>query len=78
MHNAFDRGHLEVVKYLLENGTNINDKDSKESTGLAWASENGHLEVAKYLRGRGAKDDVFTRCIRALTKIMPNPWAQGS
>ncbi|AGF84863.1 repeat protein [Moumouvirus goulette] len=38
-------GHLEVVKYLVENGANIHGF----SNPLKNASEEGHLEVVKYL-----------------------------
>ena len=31
---AAENGHLEVVKYLFENGANINEKDNKGRTTL--------------------------------------------
>ena len=55
-------GHLEVVKYLLDKGANIESKDKKISklfffngcTPLILASQKGHLEVVKYLLDKGA------------------------
>ena len=44
--NPLLTGHLEVVKYLVENGANIHGRDD---LAIRWASENGHLEVVKYL-----------------------------
>ena len=42
-------GHLEIVKYLVENGADINAKDNNGWTSLIHAAYNGHLEVVKYL-----------------------------
>jgi len=44
---AAERGHLEVVKYLIENGANIHAADDY---ALRWAAYNGHLEIVKYLQ----------------------------
>ena len=43
---ASKNGHLEVVKYLVENKANIHAQNDE---ALRLASENGHLEVVKYL-----------------------------
>jgi ankyrin repeat protein len=50
---ASDYGHLPVVKYLLENGANVNST-SMIHTPLLAAAENGHLEVVKFLLTKGA------------------------
>ena len=39
-------GHLDVVKYLIEKGANIN---AENDYALKCSAENGHLEVVKYL-----------------------------
>lgn len=46
---AVKQGHLEVVKYLVENenGANVND-------GIIQASSNNHLDILKYLHSKGA------------------------
>ena len=44
-------GKLEIIKYLFEDGANI---DSNESEALRWASEDGRLKVVKYLVQNGA------------------------
>ena len=47
---ASEEGHLEVVKYLVEQcHANVEAKDNDGYTPLIRASENGHLEVVKYL-----------------------------
>jgi ankyrin repeat protein len=42
-------GHLEVVKYLVQNGANVNN-----NSALRWAAYNGHLEIVKFLLENGA------------------------
>jgi hypothetical protein len=57
---ASQKGHLEIVKYLVENVGNIHFKDN----ALKMASENGHLETVKYLVEAGA--DIHAENDRAL------------
>lgn len=47
---ASARGHLAVVKLLVENGADLNHIDGDGKTALALAMESGHGETAKYLR----------------------------
>ena len=44
---ASNNGHLEVVKYLVSQGADVNN-------AIKRAGSNGHLEVVKYLVGQGA------------------------
>ncbi|VDD90792.1 unnamed protein product [Enterobius vermicularis] len=55
---ASSGGHLEIVKYLLEQGVSVHAKDKKQRTALWLASSNGHLNVAKYLLNKGAEVNV--------------------
>ena len=48
---ASEKGHLDIVKYLVEKGANIH-ADSEYA--LREASEAGHLPVVKYLLEQGA------------------------
>ncbi|MDH3784845.1 MAG: PQQ-binding-like beta-propeller repeat protein [Acidobacteriota bacterium] len=53
---ACDKGHLEVVKYLVENGADLNPKDSfYEFTPIGWASFNEHVEIIELLLEKGAE-----------------------
>lgn len=53
---AADRGHLDVVKVLVEHGAELNIKDTfYNSPPLSWAAYNGHTEVVKFLLEKGAE-----------------------
>lgn len=51
---ASSRGHLDVVKLLLESGANVNARVKDWGTALCSASHNGHLDVVKVLLESGA------------------------
>jgi hypothetical protein len=54
---ASDRGHLEVVKTLLEAGADLNVVDTfyKAMTALSSAADKGHAAVVKLLLEKGAQ-----------------------
>ena len=43
---ASQKGHLEIVKYLVSLGANIHANNDE---ALRWASNNGHYEIVKYI-----------------------------
>ena len=47
-------GHVEIVKYLLENGLDANDRYGPGYTPFLSAAANGHLEIIKLLLAHGA------------------------
>ena len=51
---AIEDGQLEIVKYLVENGVDINAKDKDGKTTLMKTVENRNLEIVKYLVDNGA------------------------
>ena len=56
--SAADRGHLEVVKLLLERGANPNTQDTfYKLKPLSWAAQRGHMEIVRLLLDRGATAD---------------------
>ena len=54
MCTASRNGQIDVVRSLLDHGSDIEEKDSDRRTPLAVASKFGQLEVAKLLIERGA------------------------
>lgn len=61
-------GQLEVVKYLISKGADINIKDNDGVTALMMASAKGHLEVVKYLIDNGA--DINAKASVDTTSLM--------
>ena len=60
-------GCIEAVKYLVENGADLNAKYHDNDTALMIASANGYLEICKYLVENGARvDERDSDFIRAL------------
>jgi outer membrane protein assembly factor BamB len=54
---AADKGHVGVVKVLLDNKADLNVKDTfYKATPLSWAVSKGHLDIAKLLVDAGAED----------------------
>ena len=47
---ASDKGHVEVVKFLVESGADVNIQNNKGTTALTSASLNDQIEVVNYLR----------------------------
>jgi ankyrin repeat protein len=52
---AAGEGKLEVVRYLLDKGADVNAREDFGNTVLAEAAYNGHLAVVKELLLRGAE-----------------------
>lgn len=53
---AVINGHLDIVKYLIENGANVNNPGVIPT--LSYASNHGHLNIVKYLIENGANIHV--------------------
>ena len=47
---ASKKGHLEIVKCLVEHGADVNTSDGNGITPLVIASRNGHTEIAEFLK----------------------------
>ena len=54
LHFASGNGHVQVVQFLVEHGTDATARDKNGSTPLHLASQNGHVEVAQFLVEHGA------------------------
>jgi ankyrin repeat protein len=49
LHFAANSGHLDLVKYLLAKGVDINLKSNANTTPLHFAAFSGHLDIVKWL-----------------------------
>src|SRR5687768_5006398 len=53
---AADRGHVEVVKVLLEHGADVNVRDTfYKALPVIWAALKGHAQVVRLLLDKGAE-----------------------
>ena len=52
---ATGRGYKEVIKFLLDKGADVNEKDNYSVRALDVAASGGHTEIARILldKGRG-------------------------
>ena len=55
LHIACKTGNMEIVKYLLKEGAEIDSKDFASWTPLHFACQYSHLEITKYLIEEGAE-----------------------
>lgn len=63
---ACDRGHLEIVKLLLERGAEVNVRDTfYNATPLTWAASKGHVAIILLLLDKGAQgvDNVLNAAV---------------
>merc|ERR1712113_992837 len=51
-------GYLNIVKYLVEKGANVDAFDDKNYTAMMHANANNRLEILKYLMEKGANVDA--------------------
>eukprot|EP00438_Fugacium_kawagutii_P000845 Skav202995 [mRNA] locus=scaffold2267:776664:778022:- [translate_table: standard] len=60
-----EAGHLEVVRFLIEAGTDKDLADKNGQVALHFAASQGHLEVVRFLVEGGADKDLAERNGRA-------------
>ena len=51
---AISEGHLNIVRKLIENGSNINGVKSDSITPLSYAIKDEHIDIVEYLLFAGA------------------------
>ncbi|UCE20783.1 MAG: ankyrin repeat domain-containing protein [Candidatus Aminicenantes bacterium] len=57
LHLAVQTGHLEIIKFLVDQGADINTRGPWGITPLRWALENNQQMTANYLSEKGARDE---------------------
>ncbi|KAH6855496.1 ankyrin repeat-containing domain protein [Chaetomium sp. MPI-CAGE-AT-0009] len=55
LHMAAKRGHSGIIRFLLQQNVDINERDSDGLTALMYAAAAGHEEVAELLLAQGAR-----------------------
>ncbi|MBQ3948205.1 MAG: ankyrin repeat domain-containing protein, partial [Ruminococcus sp.] len=60
LHFAAQCGDLEMVKWLIEQGLDVNAKDAHGRTSLLYAAIKGDLELVKWLVEHGADVNAKT------------------
>ncbi len=56
--NASYRGRLDIIKFLIEKGADVNKKDRLEDTALTSAIRSGYLKTANFLIENGADVNI--------------------
>eukprot|EP00249_Psilotum_nudum_P012792 c23989_g1_i2 orf=737-1285(-) len=64
IHFACQKGHTQVVRYLLAAGASVNSSTRKGMTPLHYAIQGGHAELAKLLIKRGGNLDAENKALR--------------
>ena len=59
MHDAAANGHLDVIRYLVEAGADMEREDYFGSTPLLRAAQQGHTNVVSYLLDMHAKESSY-------------------
>ena len=52
---AAQKGHIYTVRYLVEQGAEVNVQDKDGNTALMWAAQKGHIYTVRYLVEQGAE-----------------------
>ncbi|XP_055999563.1 uncharacterized protein LOC130047888 [Ostrea edulis] len=72
LHIATKYGYFDVVRCLVENGSNVNSKDDRNFTAFHHAVNENHLDIAKYLVQEGTDIDFSDTQEDLLFKLLKN------
>jgi ankyrin repeat protein len=67
IHWAADRGHIDVISFLLTSGCDINLQDGSGQTALHYGALVENREICSLLAGLGARMDI--KCSDGLTVL---------
>jgi len=69
LHLGSIRGHLGVVKLLIQNNADLNAVDMDFNCPLHYAAEYGHSELVAYILTQGPKFDIKNRMERTPAEV---------
>ena len=75
LHSAVNIGHLEIVKYLLQAGADVESRNEDGSTPLFGAVMFGHEDIVRELIENGADVTVTDNSGNDLQRILELDWA---
>ena len=79
---AVERGHLNIVNFLIKFGASVNQTTSYNATALYSACYTGRLEIARFLVEQGADIELSTNfgdtCLMAASSIHDTPAARDT
>ena len=55
LHEAAAGGHLSMVRFLVDQGLDVNVRDNRGDTPKRWAELRGHTKVVAWLESKGGK-----------------------
>jgi len=55
LHIAIRQGNLDLAKFLIDNGIDVNMQDNNGDTALHYCAEHNQYEIAKYILEHGGK-----------------------
>jgi len=58
LHEASRKGHLKIIKFLLDKGADVNIQGGFYGSSLQEASRKGHLKIIKLLLDKGADVNI--------------------
>jgi hypothetical protein len=80
LHDAAENGHIEIAHLLLQNGAEVNAKDSWDRTPLYRAASHGHIDILHLLVMNGAdleaQDDGGWRALHKAARYGHLPFIQ--
>ncbi len=76
LHNAAALGHLDMVKWLVNNNANVDIKDNHGYTALDWAKYKENKKVVNYLKQQQKSYGISQKTVLDYSKVIENTWVK--
>lgn len=74
---AAHNGHMQTVKFLVEQGANVNALDMGDNSALHWAAMRGHVEIVKFLTEQGADKTLRNKQEKLPIDLCQSCWSDA-